>query len=256
MTDQKSDGRAISLLSVIVIVLLVLASVLGAVAIVEYYHTQACTESIGRPGKDAKTERTSMEIQYEVAIHESGHAVLSHLLIPDRPINRIWLYTERPQGSDYLGLTEPGVAAISYPAEIRDRAIVIFFLGGLAAEQVFFGKKPPDEYEDKDAAGEVMLDYCEKVGCACPAASKVGGLCLLKDVMRTERARLYVEAVGCLEANKETVVALANQLYRKPSETIPLDVALGGFNGGSWRMLGAEELKTFFAAHPLALCPQ
>lgn len=256
MTDPKNDGRATGLLYATVLILLTAVIVLGTVITLEYFHSRWREAAPAASDKAVKTERISLEMQYEVAIHESGHAVLGHLLIPDRPFERMWLYTERPTDTYYLGMTEPGEAVASYPPEVWDRSIAIFFLGGLASEQVFLGKKPPDEYEDKDVAGEEMLEYCEKVGCECPPESKFGGQCLLKDMMRAERERQYAEAVRCLEANKETVVALANQLFRKGSETIPPAVALAGFVGGSWRKLDAEELKAFFAGHPLAACPK
>lgn len=256
MTDQNKNGRAVSLVSVILIVLLTMVSMLSAVIAVEYFHARSAETKPVSADKTPKVEKVSMDTQYEVAIHESGHAVLGRLFIPDRPIEKIWLYTERPAETYYLGMTEPGDPASAYPADVWARSIAVFFLGGLASEEVFFSKKPPDEYEDKDVAGEEMLEYCEKVGCECPAASKFGEQCLLKDMMRAERERLYGVAVGCLSANKETVVALANQLYRKAPETIPSTLALGGFVGGSWRKLDAQELKTFFATHPLAACPK
>lgn len=255
MTDQKHDGRAISLLSVVVIVLLTIIGMLSTQIAIEYFHGERREAPLVPPSKAVKTERLSMETQYEVAIHESGHAILGHLLIPDRPIERMWLYAERPDDTYYLGMTEAGDPVAKYAPEVWDRAAAIFFLGGLASEQVFLGKKPPDEYEDKDVAGEEMLDYCEKVGCACPPDSKFGDQCLLKDMMRAERERQYAEAVRCLEANKEQVVALANLLFRKGVETVPPEVVLAGFSGGSWRKLDAKELKSFFDAHPLAPCP-
>lgn len=245
MTDQKRDGRAISLLSVIVIVLLVVVSMLSAVAIVEHYHARLQAPPPDAAEKNVKTERIPLELQYETAVHESGHAVLNYAYISARPLDQIWLNTEKREDDRLLGLTVPGEVQACYPEDTWDRSIALFFLGGLASEQVILNKKPPDAYEDKDAAGEETLDYCEKVGCACPPASKVGGQCLLKDMMRAERGRLYDLAVRCLEANKETVVSLANQLFRKPPEEA---------DGGQRRVLGADELKTFFAEHPLAPC--
>lgn len=254
MTDQKNGGRTHRLLYAAIVILLMIVSALGAV-VVEGRHGAPIAAPAPPVAQPLKTEHISMETQYEVAIHESGHAVLGQLLIPDRPILKMWLYTERPTETVYLGMTEPGDPAAKHAPEVWDRSIAIFFLGGLASEQVFLGKKPPDEYEDKDVAGEEMLDYCEKVGCECPADSKFGDQCLLKDMMRAERERQYAEAVRCLEANKPTVVALANLLFRKGSEAVPPAVVLAGFAGGSWRKLDAEELKAFFASHPLAGCP-
>jgi hypothetical protein len=255
VTDQKRDGRAISLLAVIVIVLLALVSVLSAVAIVEYFHARRETVPPDAAEKGSKTERVSMELQYETAIHESGHAVIGQIYLPERPLKRVWLYTEKLADTDYLGMTEPGETTASYPEGAWDRAIALFYLGGQASELVFFDKKPPDAYEDKDVAGEETLDYCDKVGCECPPASKVGEQCLLRDLMQAERERLFVETVPCLKANKETVLILANQLFRKDAEDVGRAHLFDDVPKGKRRTLEADELKTFFATHPLAPCP-
>lgn len=250
MTDPQ-HGRAISLLSATVIVLLALVSVLSAVAIVESYHAHQPTAPPDAAQKGSKTERVTLDQQYETAVHESGHVVIGQAYLPERPLIRMWLYTERPADTEYLGMTEPGTAAVSYPSGAWERGIALFFLGGRTAEQLFFGSMPPTADEDRDVAGEAVLDYCDKVGCDCPTASTVGGHCLLRDLLRVERQRLREETFRCLRRNKETVLELANRLFRKD----PIEVkAPRSSSGGRRRTLEAAELKDFFAAHPLKRC--
>lgn len=254
MSDKKLDCRAISLLSVTLIVLLTLVSVLSAVALVEHFHENYEPVEKAVSEKPSKNDHVSLEMQYEIAVHESGHAVMDQLQFPERPIERIWLYTERPQSADCLGRTEWGEIDSCFAPEVMDRSIAVVFLGGLAAEQVILDMKPPEVYGDKDSAGEKILEYCEIVACECPSGSSRGGQCLQKDVMRAERDRLYAEAARCIEANKGTVVSLANLLFRREvaeaKSTDPLDLAAKGWR----RSLEDDDLKKFFSEHPLVAC--
>lgn len=235
-----SDTNGIPLRAVVVIALVTTASYLaidiGTKATYAFLREDPPAES-----QAEAVERVSLETQYDTSIHEAGHVIEDYLRLPRRGVDEVWIYAERPKDDPVLGLTVFPAACEEFGKEECLRRDAMTDLAGLAAEEILLKKKPPELYEDKDRAGSRLLEFCDArpAECGeCPADSKVGSECLLKGMMLSNRSKLYERVKLDVEANKETIVALANALFRKPVE-------------GGKRRLTRAEIEAFLAAHPL-----
>ena len=217
---------------------------LGVLAILSAMLLTYASSSPAAPAK--KRGHRTTEQQNVTAIHEAGHALLCAAVMPDRSLNDILVYVEYDELEGVLGLTHAGGMPSHYAAKMNlaTKADAMYFLGGAAAEEAVFNTKPQQDFTDRDMVGQELLKYCSSGDgsqCGdCPASDLIGKTCMIKGYIVSYRNAIYLETLEIAKLNRELIAQLANELMQQPVRD-------------SQRMLNAEQLKTFFALHPIKM---
>ncbi|MGV8967008.1 MAG: AAA family ATPase [Cellulomonas sp.] len=159
---------------------------------------------LGQPVRYTSTEQTL------IATHEAGHAVVAWLVAPSRTLE---VLTIVKRGAA-LGLLAHGDGEEVYTRSTDDlRALVQIAMGGLVAEELFFGQTSTGPASDLAAATRTAA---QMVGAAGMTGSLVSfmatGQDLVSAVLGDRAARAQLE--GLLDAARDTVrVLLARNLH-------------------------------------------
>ena len=185
-----------------------------------------------------KGKPISMDAQYDTAVHEAGHAVANHVLVPQRRISSVYVLAKEKPGTDIVGLVtydddfSAPADGDAYAAYLRADAVIDY--AGAAAEKVVLGTAMPDDpnyrYDGKNAS-DSLWSLCLDDRLADEACK---GAAVLKNVVGRNRSQTIADAAAIVEANKAAVIELANLIMRQPEK-----------NGR--RTLNEEELYRFLA---------
>ena len=106
-----------------------------------------------------------------VAVHESGHGVVSWFLQGGMPLLKLTII---PRSKGALGFAQylPNESSLETKEELEDTICSI--LGGRCAEQVFFGKVTTGAYDDLEKVYNIAHNYVTKLG----MSDKIGYLSL------------------------------------------------------------------------------
>ncbi len=139
------------------------AAILAARSRKDKIDQQLLIDAIARVqmGPEKKSHKVSEKDRYMVAVHESGHAVLGHLV---NGCDEVHLVTIVPRGGS-------GGHTLSLPSEERDNmsrtqmlAFVTMALGGHAAEEVILGEIYTGSSSDLKTATEMCRQMVTKYG--------------------------------------------------------------------------------------------
>ena len=172
-----------------------------------------------KQAEEDKWDPILRDAQYKTGIHEAGHAFVARVVQPGRRIDEMWVWTQKKSDAKLLGsvpMLDERDPELSQ--EENWQAAAIMYFAGQAAEEVILNRYPPDDYQDKDYATDDLWSYCDKPShpCGeCPISSRVGDACLFDGVVAAERARRYQDAKQIVMANREAIIALADELTRQ-----------------------------------------
>ena len=156
---------------------------------------------LGQPVRYSSAEQTL------IATHEAGHAVVAWLVAPSRTLEVLTIVKR----GTALGLLAHGDGEEVYTRSTDDlRALVQIALGGLVAEELFFGQTSTGPASDLAAATRTAA---QMVGAAGMTGSLVSfmatGQDLVSAVLGDRAARAQVE--GLLDAARDTVRTLLSR---------------------------------------------
>jgi cell division protease FtsH len=171
---------------------------------------------IGQPVAYTSAEQTL------IATHEAGHAVVAWLVAPNRSLEVLTIVKR----GDSLGLLAHGEVEEVYTHSSYDlRALVQIAMGGIVAEEMFFGDTTTGPASDLAAATKTAA---QMVGAAGMTGSLVSfaatGDDLVKSVLSDPSARAQLEEVltdardrvrGLLSLNRHLVEALRDALLER-----------------------------------------
>jgi AFG3 family protein len=103
----------------------------------------------------------SSEQRKTVAVHESGHAVVSWFLEGGMPLLKLTII---PRSKGALGFAQylPNESSLQTKEELLDQICSI--LGGRVAEKVFFGRVTTGAYDDLQKVYNIAHSFVTKVG--------------------------------------------------------------------------------------------
>lgn len=136
----------------------ILAARNGRTSVIPHDFEMAVERNIG--GMEQKKIVTEEE-KRTVAVHESGHAVVSWFLEGGSPLLKLTII---PRSKGSLGFAQylPNEGSLEKKEELLDRICSI--LGGRCAEKVFFGKVTTGAYDDFNKAYSLAHNMITKVG--------------------------------------------------------------------------------------------
>jgi cell division protease FtsH len=112
-------------------------------------------------GPERRSRIMSARDRRTIAIHESGHAVVSHVLPNAHPVHKISIVS-RGQSLGQTVLLPEEDTHLHRRAELEDRLAVL--LGGRAAEEVFLGEITSGAADDIDQATKVARAMVTELG--------------------------------------------------------------------------------------------
>lgn len=168
-----------------------------------------------------KTKPLSEEARRRAAIHEAGHAIVAHVLLPHKPLQRISL---RPRG-DYLGVTElRDPNENEYPLHTASdiEAEIVLLLAGPAATKLRFGDLDTGCFSDLQEAASLVRFYVRFLDAhsgfkslftqESDSSATSDELCGRLDKFMTECRE---KALGILRERESLLTRLAEELERK-----------------------------------------
>lgn len=192
--------------------------------------------------KPPERERISPADQVHTAYHEAAHAVIDVLLLPERGVDKLTVFSRVSERRWGVTVWDPDVSG--HDARWY-RGVALAYYAGNAAEEILFKKAPPEDDTDADNSAFIGLALCKETTCACPAESRIGDHCLFDGWMASQRPILYAASKRCVEANLDPIMSLAELVLLKPEARPEYE-----------RSLSKKELADFFASHRLKPCPE
>jgi len=112
-------------------------------------------------GMEKRKKDTPVEEKRTVAVHESGHAVVSWFLEGGNPLLKVTII---PRSKGALGFAQylPNEGSLETKEELLDRICSV--LGGRCAEELFFGKVTTGAYDDLRKAYDIAFAMITKFG--------------------------------------------------------------------------------------------
>jgi len=193
-------------------------------------------------GNNSKAEWVEVESneQYDIALHEAGHAIVSYLVQPKRKIDKISLKTERRKDSPILGeMTYDKTSSEKETIDTLDADTLVDYAGEIA-EEALLGNAPYTESSDFKHAKKNLYERLRKL-CKDSAVCKKlltderGKTKMMKKKVTELEDKSRERAKKFIEANSDAVKKLANKLMLQP------DV-------DRQRTLGQRELYIFLSA--------
>jgi ATP-dependent Zn protease len=185
-------------------------------------------------------EKLDLKVQQRVAIHEAGHAVATGVLNVKRPPTSLHILVEHRRSSGGLGLTMmPGPETIFTSGEIFD--LVVELMASMASEAIIMGDVSIGSGNDLAQANNLLVQACGLKGMCGQLIVENGGPDL-KKMVSEHLLTAYHRASALIRANTGLVHDLADLAMAQP-------IVKGE------RVLNAEQLKAFFASHPVVAVP-
>jgi ATP-dependent Zn protease len=191
------------------------------------------TEELGlaQPASYAERERRM------IATHESGHATVAWLVAPDRTLEVLSI-VKRRSALGLLAHSEPEERWTRTRGEIE--ALIRIAMGGLVAEELFFGETSSGVAGDLQTATQAAAQMVGSFGMArslisLEAVRSTGGPNLVAAVLSDETCRAEVDAIlngarqevrALLEARAHVVGALRDALLERDELIGPEIVAV------------------------------
>lgn len=177
----------------------------------------------GKRDSEEDWEKVDTDTQYDVAVHEAGHAVVLAIVMPEKFIKSIYLVTSKREEDDTLGMTIWSTnRSETVTLEKLDTRTLVDYAGEIA-EEVILGNDPQEKSTDYKHAKKNLYERIRKL-CKDPDAcdkllkNTAGKVLTMKDAvtglekLSSDRAKKYIEA------NREVVIRLANLLMLQPEQ--------------------------------------
>ena len=164
-----------------------------------------CSLTVG----DEQPRRMTDEEKRVLSYHEAGHALMTHLMLPDRRLSRLTVIPSSRGAAGYAMSEQPDKILYSR-GELF--AMICAALGGRIAEEMLLGKEnvTTGASNDLKKAREIARAMAVEFGMGAADDPKEDEKAILHDA--AERTR------DCLSAHRETLKSLANAL--KDRETL------------------------------------
>jgi len=192
-------------------------------------------------GMEKRKHNTPIEEKRTVAVHESGHAVVSWFLEGGNPLLKLTIV---PRSKGALGFAQylPNENSLETKEELLDRICSV--LGGRCAEELFFGKVTTGAYDDLRKAYDIAFAMITKFG----MSEEIGFIGFADDEYVKKHSDLTAKSIDdavklliddctlktrtlCLKY-KEMIEKLSNALLEK--ETLDLQAVIQVLGDRPW----------------------